>query len=255
MKKFMKAIAFVTVMCMALSTVAFAAGNAVLGDTEKVLDITVTGAGDDQVALMVVASDATNFDTPLYIDQKGAVDGTAEFTAVLTNANVEAVDIYVGYATYADKNNAPEKIGEDVAITNPITKVTINKVAADTILQGTENLNGAQQVGAGVAIKFDVEAPKNVSATNMIWAIRYTDPAKPEEGQKVKYTEAFDVSGYGIGTTLKTGIQLGLAFLNGYNRLGEEIASVTITGVDAIFLFTDGEEICTNSADVDKKKK
>lgn len=244
MKKFMKAIAFVTVMCLALSTVAFAAGSAELSETEKVVNITVTGADDDQVALVVVASDATDLSDPLYIDQKAAVDGTAVFTAVLTNAEVEAVDVYVGYATYAAAgNDEPEKIGDDVAITNPITEVTIVKTGA-TI---TENVKAQEQTGNGVAIEFDVVAPDGVSATNMIWAIRYTDA----EDDKVKYSQSFDVAEYGIGTVLTEGIQLGLAFLNGSDL--NDIDPVTITGVDAIFLFTDGEEVLTNVADEAKK--
>ena len=249
MKKFMKAIAFVTVMCMALSTVAFAAGNAELGEVDKVLNISVTGAGNDQVALVVVEAGAANLDAPLFIDQKAAVDGAAAFTATLTNADVDAVDIYVGYATYAATNTAPEKIGENVEIVNPITEVTITKVDTE-IVQGTEDLAGAQQLGAGVAITFDVEAPEDVYASQMIWAIRYTD----DEGAKVKYTEAFDVSAYGIGTVLTEGIQLGLAFLNGFNRLGEEIDPVTITDVDAIFMFTGGHgEKYTNANDAANK--
>ena len=246
MKKFMKAIAFVTVMCMALSTVAFAAGSATLSETEKVLNISVTGAGDDQVALVVTASDATDLSNPLYIDQKGAVDGTASFTAVLTNYDVDAVDVYVGYATYAAENAAPEKIGEDVAITNPITEVTISKVAANFV----EAQQGAQQVGEGAALTVSVEAPEGVYATNMIWAIRYMDG----DVERVKYTESFDISDLGLGTVLTGDVKLGLAFLNGFNREGEEIASVEITDVDAIFMFT-GEhgEKYTNADDAANK--
>jgi len=245
MKKFMKAIAFVTVMCLALSTVAFAAGSAELSETEKVLNITVTGAGNDQVALVVTASDAADFSAPLYIDQKGAVDGTASFTAVLTNADVDAVDVYVGYATYADANAKPEKIGEDVAITNPITEVTISKVDTEFV-----TADGAQQVGAGAALELNVEAPEGVYATSMVWAIRYMDGGV----ERVKYTEAFDISEYGLGTALTGSVKLGIAFLNGFNRAGEEIASVEITDVDAIFMFT-GEhgEKYTNADDADNK--
>ena len=247
MKKFMKAIAFVTVMCMALSTVAFAAGTATLSETEKVLNITVTGAGSDQVALVVTASDAADFSNPLYIDQKGAVDGEASFTAVLTNYSGDAVDVYVGYATYAEANSAPEKIGEDVAITNPITEVTIAKADTDFV-----TTNGLQQVGAGAALTVNVKAPKDVYATNMIWAIRYMDGSV----ERVKYTESFDISGLGLGKLLTGNVELGLAFLNGLdaeNPAIDDIASVEITDVDAIFMFSNGTELLTNADDAANK--
>ena len=59
------------------------------------------------------------------------------------------------------------------------------------------------------------------------------------------------VTGYGIGSTLTTGIKLGLAFINGSDFY--EIDPVTITAVDAIFLFTDGEEVLTNADDAENK--
>ncbi len=241
MKKFMKAIAFVTVMCMALSTVAFAHSVPQTANADKTFKVTVTDAGTDQVALMVVEAANGNYDfsNPLYIDQQGANAGTAEFTAKIAK-DVTAVDVYVGYASNPTPDNKAAYLGK-VDLVQPITEVTIAKVDTEII----QSVAGEQQIGAGVAITFDVEAPKNVSATNMIWAIRYT-----EDGvEKVKYTEAFDVTEYAIGTVLKSGVQLGLAFLNGFTREGEEIASVEITDVDVIFLFTDGEEAFTNDAD------
>ena len=244
MKKLMKAIAFVTVMCLALSTVAFAS-EAVLGDTEKVLNITVTGAGNDQVALVVTASDAEDLSAPLYIDQKAAVDGTASFTAVLTNADVDAVDVYVGYATYAAANAAPEKIGNDVAITNPITEVTIAKVDTDFV-----SVDGLQQKGVGAALTVNVVAPDGVYATDMVWAIRYTDA---EGNARVKYTEAIEIDGLGLGTLLTGDVQLGLAFLNGFSSADETIEAVEITDVDAIFAFTNEEVEFTNAADADNE--
>ncbi len=252
MKKFMKAIAFVTVMCMALSTVAFAA-NSVPGTAEadKTFVVTVTEAGaNDQVALMVVdaAKEDYDFSDPLYIDQKGATNGAVEFTAKIAR-DVDEVAVYVGYA--ANGANPAIKVGT-VKLVQPITEVTIEKV--DTkILQATEyeNLIGAQQVGAGVAIKLDVEAPAGVTASKMIWAIRYEDETGAE---KVKYTDSFDkINNLGIGGIVEGSVTLGLAFLNGFTREGEEINPVKITGVDVIFLFEGAnnfrQEVFTNDAD------
>ncbi len=238
MKKFMKAIAFVTVMCLAFSTVAFAAGNAVLDeDAEKVLNITVTGAGEDQVSLVVVASDAEDYDfsDPLYVDQTASVNDEASFTAVLTNADVDAVDIYVGYSTYAATNARPEKIGNDISL-KPITEVSIVKFNSGF---GTNHVNAeGTKTATGVWAELEVKAPKGVSASQVVWAIRYTDGTSDE---KVKYSDAYDVSGYGIGSAMEGPVKFALTFLNG--------SSVTITKVDAIFLFTDGEEVLTNEED------
>ena len=245
MKKFMKAIAFVTVMCMALSTVAFAAGTAIDDNYDKVIDITVTGAtGAEPVALYIVEKDAALTADPLFIEQTNAVDGTATFAATI-GADVEAVDVYVGYATYADVNGKAEKLGT-VDLVAPITEVTITKTSSQ-ILQ--ENLKAEEQTGAGVSITFGVEAPEGATATDMIWAIRFNDA---EGNPKVKYSDPIDVTEYGIGSALKGSITLGLAFLNGSDL--HEIDPVAITAVDAIFLFTDGSEVLTNDDDAANKK-
>ncbi len=253
MKKFMKAIAFVTVMCMALSTVAFAAGTvSTTTAPEKIFNVNVTEAGANaQVALMVVAEGDTDFNKPLYINQQAAdASGNTTFRAVLTNATVDAVDVYVGYATNVlDENGKAPKVGT-VTLKEAITEVTVSRFTTK-ILQGTNNLVAQEQTGAGVAVEFDVVAPDGVYATNMYWAIRYTDPAKPEEGQKVRYSDKYDVSDYGIGVALKSGVQLGLAFLNG-SKLND-INPVTIDSVDVIFLFTDGEEYLSNPDDIANK--
>lgn len=249
MKKFMKAIAFVTVMCMALSTVAFATVSPVLRENEKVLDITVTGAGNDQVALLVVAENAEDFNTPLYIDQKGAVDGIVEFEAVLTNVTAEKVDIYVGYASLGA--DSPAKVGS-VPLTKPITKASVEMVDSGWLDKDDEDLKGKQQIGGGVWADFNVVVPDGVSATNMIWAIRYNDA---EGKPKVKYSDPVaNFVDYNIGSIVKGSVTLGLAFLNGFDELKSDIndiAPVQITRVDAIFLFSDGDEVFTN--DDDKK--
>lgn len=247
MKKFMKAIAFVTVMCMALSTVAFAETGAVLDETtEKVLNITVEGAGTDQVALVVVDADAeeNDFSDPLYIDQQAAVSGTATFRAVLTNADADAVDIYVGYSSWG--GNAARKIGENVAITEPVTAITVTKAPDQDVILDAEfagTLKGDDQTGAGVAATFEVVSPEGAIATNMIWAIRYIDKdGKPQVG----YTESIGISGYGFGSVSCGSVKLGIAFLNGSDL--REINPVDITAVDAIFLFEGGKEVFTNEA-------
>lgn len=230
MKKFMKAIAFVTVMCMALSTVAFAATEGAVLNGEKVLDITVTGAGADQVALMVVASTANDFSAPLYIDQKASAGDSVDFTAVLTNADVDAVDIYVGYSSWvAAGNNTARKIGEDVEIKEDVTEITIAKTSAELV---------SSEGAAGVGATFTVTAPVGAKATSMIWAIRYNKTVEGVTTEDIKYTAKQNLSEYGLGDVINnSSVKLGVAFPNG----SDEIEALDITGVDAIFFFQDVE--------------
>lgn len=234
MKKFMKAIAFVTVMCMLLSTVAFA--NNVGTVEDKIFTVNVTEAGEnEQVALMVVEQGKTDFSDPLYINQQAAdASGATTFTAVLTNATVDAVDVYVGYA-----NNASGKalyVGTAI-LKEAITEVTVTKVeGSDVILKNVGQTEAKDQYGAGVAATFKVSAPDGVTATHMIWAIRYIN-AKGEAD--IKYAPVIDITEYSLGGVIAHGteVQLGLAFLNGSDLNG--IVPLNITGVDAIFMFTD----------------
>lgn len=244
MKKFMKAIAFVTVMCMALSTVAFAAtvegmlDGATAELSEKVLNITVTGAEkDEQVALMVVASTAADndFSAPLYIDQKASAGDSVGFTAVLTNATVDAVDIYVGYSSWAAGNTTARKIGEDVQITEGVTEITITKVAVESVT----GVQAEADLGDAYAFSFTADGPEGVYATKMVWAISYTDKAGNSD---TRYSEAIDVSSYLIGAGMSGTIELGVAFSNGSSSVVRPIEAVTIDSVDAIFLFNDADK-------------
>ena len=154
--------------------------------------------------------------------------------------------MFVGYA--ANDTGKAIDLGK-VELKEKITKVTVTKLGADSI----DNVPGEQQIGAGVWGDFAVTAPEGVEAAKMIWAIRYADT--------VKYSDAINVADYHIGNIVSGSVKLGFAFLNGFNRAGEEIDPVEITGVDAIFLFvdTDGtdfedQEVYTNDADKGKKK-
>lgn len=231
MKKFMKAIAFVTVMCMALSTVAFAAGSVPETALDKTFQVTVTGAGNEQVALMVVAAGAENFNTPLYIDQKPAVGGNATFTAVLTNTDVEAVDVYVGYASNQLENGKAPKIGT-VKLVQPITEVTVSNVICTWNDYKGE---GMEQNATGAVLEFTVAAPEGTAATKMVWAI---DSAAFTN--RTKYTEVYDMTDYGIGTIINNSqVKLGLAFLNGSDL--NDIEPVEIENIRAYFLFVNSD--------------
>lgn len=236
MKKFMKAIAFVTVMCMALSTVAFAHSVPQTANADKTFKVTVTDAGTDQVALMVVEAANGNYDfsNPLYIDQQGANAGTAEFTAKIAK-DVTAVDVYVGYASNSTPDNKAAYLGK-VDLVQPITEVTISNVNCTWELYHDDTEGSTmEQSATGAIISFDFEAPEGASASQMGWEITYVDPETGEN--KTKYSDAFDISAYSLGGVIKSGtnVTLGLAFLNGSEK--NELDAVTIVNIRARFLF------------------
>ncbi len=237
MKKFIKAIAFVTVMCMALSTVAFAAaeGTATQDATDyKQVNVTVTGASkDEQVALLIVPKGAgTSSATIHYIDQKAAVetaggDVEASFTAPLDVTDGTEVDVYVGYSS----KGAAINLGT-FTISQPTTEITITKTKEAEVV----DVAAESDLGYACALKFTVDAPEGVSAKQMVWAIEYTPNGAAES--KMAFSDAIDVSSYGIGTIVSGSVTLGVAFSNG--SVEREIKAATINSVDAIFLFTDG---------------
>lgn len=242
MKKFMKAIAFVTVMCMALSTVAFASGT--LGKaTDKTFTVTVTGAGTDQVALMIVEAAEGNYDfsNPLYIDQMGAAgdEGKAEFTAKIA-ADVNAVDVYVGYASNTTQDNKAAYLGE-VELVEAVTEVTVRKVKAEAAIEN--NTEAESDIGEAWTIDLVVTAPEGVYATDMVWAITYADSSEPD-GEKTVYSEVKQINDYSIGSVVEGDVKLGVAFNNGSTLRG--LGSVTVTTVDVIFMFSNDVEKATD---------
>ncbi len=129
MKKFMKAIAFATVMCLVLSTAAFAAVE-VTDYATKAVKITVEGVQKgEQVALIVAEAGAEdlNKDTIVFVDQKAAGNSTAVFNATLTG--VEAIDVYAGFAS--NSKGTAVLVAEDVALTEEEEEVTITVTLAD----------------------------------------------------------------------------------------------------------------------------
>lgn len=125
MKKFMKALAFATVMCMLLSTAAFATNPAATLDqaTDYKFDVVVTTASNEaeQVSLLVVKSDATlanlqNTDI-LFVGQTESASGEATFEDVVVDSAKVAdgkVDIYAGYASA----NGPAVYCDDFSVVN-----------------------------------------------------------------------------------------------------------------------------------------
>ena len=242
MKKFMKAIAFVTVMCMALSTVAFAETESPFGEvTDKTFTVTVKGAGNnEQVALYIVEAKegASTTDDPLYIDQTAANgSGTAEFTAKIAR-DVKAVKVFVGYA--ANTTGKAIDLGE-VQLVEAETAITVVKVDVDSV----KGVKAESDLGDAYAFSFTATAPENVYATNMVWAITYTDEVN--NVTDTVYSESVDVSEYLIGAGMDGAITLGVAFSNG--SVARELDAVRIDSVDAIFLFNDAGKTVKTTGD------
>ena len=248
MKKFMKAIAFVTVMCMALSTVAFAAdavGSATKVD-DKSLTVTVTeAAANEQIALYIVAESATasTADTPLFIDQKGAdANGDATFTAKF-DGTVEAVHVFVGYGKFATANNRAADLGA-VTLKEATTAITVTKAEAGKVLK---NEDAEADFGSAFAFEFAITTPDGVSAQKMVWAITYA--TDENGGTETVYSDAVDVSGYSFGALVGGSVKLGVAFSNG-SRV-RDIPYVDIVDVDAIFLFNDTAGTVKSTGNID----
>ena len=241
MKKLMKAIAFATVMCMLLSTAAFAANQDVTVNQEtKVITIKVTGAAaGNQVSLIVVdgaTADYTfNSDTILYINQGEAVDGGATFSGVTVPASTETIDVYAGYA--ANTATKAEKVAENVPL-EAVEAITV-EINGDVIIENEVMSAAGDAVGAAVAMTVSFEnVTDNLELTKVIFALETAEFGR-------RYTTAIDVAEQGWGI-LDGSVQIAAGINNGQD--GVKVA--TIESADAIFLFQDDAKNPANDQEV-----
>ncbi len=252
MKKLMKAIAFATVMCMLLSTAAFAAvadgtTASLVENQEKILNVTIAGVGNgEQVSLLVVAPGTTTPDSSniYYINQAPAASGQVTFNNInLTNVVGETVEVWAGNATYADANpTAPIQKLADVEITRGVTDVVIEVVECDFVDAGQSAAEDYTGAGVYATVNFTA-VPEGFSLSKMVWAIETADKG-------FVYTPAIDLEQLGYGAIeAESGIQFAAAINNG--SVKNEISTETVTSVDAIFLFVnnagDQKEAYSNS--------
>ena len=223
MKKFMKAIALATVLCLALSTVAFANSvDTAVKDSAKdyTVDVVVTGAISEEVALVIV--DSTNGDVIatsgindgniVYIDQKTADASGTTFADVPIKDTVKRVSVFVGYDGIAATDNylGTFDIGPEIKKINIVEDATI--VSADD--------------GIGLAIELQ-DLPDG--ATRMIWAMD-VDLDGDGEGTAVRrYSSSVDLAGLQGGTALAAKIARGTS----------TITDAHISNVGAIILVGD----------------
>ena len=190
MKKFMKAIAFATVMCLVLSTVAFAAVE--VNEETKALEITVEGAkAGEQVAIIITTADATEFtaETILYVDQKASKN----FSTTITG--VEMIDVYAGYAS----NNSGEavKVIDDFEFPEeevPQLTITLANVTIVNGITEADDADGkmnAKEGTQGAVVKFTINVA-NATNADAIAGMAWVFEVKNEETQATatKYAAA-----------------------------------------------------------------
>lgn len=251
MKKFMKALAFATVMCMLLSTAAFATNNpdAVLSATDYVFDVIVTTESDEaeQVSLLVVKKDANlaslqNTDI-LFVGQTASASRTATFDDVTVATGNDVVDIYAGYAS----NSNPAAVSykgvsvvneKELAITlvtsEIINDVTTWEMLTDAMKEAIAAELPAREVASMVRAKVNFA---NVGA-NVIDRVGW----EFETANGSRFAE-LDATGYGV---LNGDVLMGVTFANGWKAEFAETEGYTahepITGVKLYFR-VNGEEV------------
>ncbi len=233
MKKLFKAVAFVTVMCMLLSTAAFASYGEATGSKEKkLIDANVVGVGEnEQVVLLIVAKDVAvanaTEDDIMYIDQKQADStGIAAFNNIAIKDTETVVDVYVGSAA----TGGPQLIGDNIDIAD--VKVITLATGEDAIITAYAN-GGAGGVTKGFAAAITVNIPVGLTVSKMIWGF------KLENEDFRRYSTAQDVKSNTTGE-----VQFAAAF-----DLGATVDDLQVKSVSAIFLTTDGNEHYTNNDD------
>ncbi len=238
MKKFVKAIAFITVMCLALSTVAFAEAE-VTDYTAKKVTITVKDVQKgEQVAIIITKGDTTEFttETILFIDQKAAESNTAVFEAEITDTSVKNIDIYAGYDS--NSSQTAVQVGTDIPISLE-TKLTL--VAAQVIDDVTKQENYDEEAmkkvdegtkGSVVYLKINLTNVAIGDLTKMYWAFHVTNN---ETGiADTKYSVG-DAKSLGLGTVVTGDVELAAAF---------ESTGYTVNAANAIFQIR-GEDVHT----------
>ena len=253
MKKFMKAIAFATVMCMLLSVAAFAASNAEIA-TAGTVNIIVEGATASTPIAFVVTdttvTEAANI-TSANIKDVAQTETTASGTAsiALGTGGLDTVNVFYGYEG-ATLNGEPSALMLSAALEVEVYDTVVIK-NLDIITEQEISEYIASNPGAAIAatdtdnataLVFEIDIDANgKTVTDMIWSIRHSG------ANRVAYVDA-DTD---IFTVLDGTVKYALAFSNG-NRTEGGIAEVTIEGLEAIVKLSDGSEIFSEEEPFDQ---
>lgn len=255
MKKFMKAIAFATVMCMLLSTAAFAA-DLTIADSKVTVTVVDANAEDgEQLALIatkasVASAAAITNDDILDIQQIAFADGEA--SAELGTKTETSVKIFYGYQS-AGVDAAQSFTA--AAVVQPSDKVVITNVNILTDAEINDYADGKEgfvlpttdtdKAGAIIAT-VDVQKEVGKTIAGMFWSIRHNG------ANGVAYVAA-DADLFSV---LDGPTQIGLAFSNG-NESG--LAEVEVTDLHAIVILRDAESneniIYSDATDFDSNNR
>ena len=225
MKQLMKAIAFAMVMCMLLSTAAFAnIGTSDVDTTAKTLNVTIDGVGEEeQVTLLVLKTSAEletlASDDILYINQTASnAEGSATFAVALDTTETH-VDIYSGNATYAsDNENGFQFLGNIEVGGSAVTNVLIST-------QETGIVEGSDGIGAYATVDFTT-VPEGYTLSKMVWALETADG--------YLYTNPVELADYGYEVIeAESGLKFAAQISGEYSFTGN---------ADVIFLFVNEAE-------------
>lgn len=260
MKKLMKAIAFATVMCMLLSTAAFAANpDAVLdSETDYKFDVTVTTGSAEQVALLILKNgteleDAASGDI-LYINQDEAVAVNGGYAVTFEDVQVDAADVEDGmvdiYAGYATAGGAAVDYKNFVVVNQE--EISISLVGEPTIYLDIEAWakEYIESESADATIKAQLEAlavPENDKATVVLTTVNFANLGDKTVSRMVwkfgiadgtaRYIEVAP-SAYGLDSSVLNGpVKLGVSFING-SKNGSRTA-LNVNDADLLFALSD----------------
>lgn len=253
MKKFMKAIAFATVMCMLLSTAAFAAetdGSAEWGTGATVEVVINAGAANAEKQLALIVSTAESADqiaTGNIEDvQQVALDENGSKAITLGTGDAAEVNVFYGYAgrgaagmlELAAQSAEP---GDTVIISNVeiLDEAAIEELSK---VDGNEIVTTDTDYAGVIMFEIAINAEEK-TVKDMIWSIRH----KGEKG--VSYVKADK----DIFSVLDGNVRYALAFSNGNRSTGEAaIAEVEVTDLEAIVLLSDDTEIFSEEVPFDQ---
>lgn len=250
MKKLLKAVALITVLCMALSMSAFAAenGDTTVDEDAKTITVNVLGAGaNEEVALLIVKTGVELANASegqiMYIDQAVAnADGAVAFNNVKILDENEKIDVYVGSA---DLDEA-KCLGTDISVkgVGVITLVDDSAIVVDAVGDGG--------VYAGYGVALTVNVPEGLEISKMIWA--FDVKLKGEDKATRKFSKA-------IGEDCDTPLPAIVADASGNVQFAATFPAglvgdvVSVDNVGAIFLTSDKAEHFTNESDKELEKK
>ena len=232
MKKFMKAIAFATVMCLVLSTAAFAAVEVNNYETKNVT-VTVSGVQKGEQVALVITKNGTDItqENVLFVDQKAAAASSAEFTATLTNAG-ETIDVYAGYASSGSR----VLVADDFSLAAPVLEIEVTLVDVEIVKDITEVVEDGAVVskadpdtkGALAILTINVANGTAGAITDMFWTFNLKNDTTSEAVTKYFRGDSTTVSA--LGSVLTGDVEIAAAINSTGYTLEDASAILKVNG-------------------------